>query len=191
MTQQWVCQWQSTRQISPCFFSIMHHWPASNTSCFAKLLAATQPLRWDRLKDNIFVWALTLPTFTHPRPNTLPPFQQAQALGEQPPFRGHEQYPLRTQPDRIPVAARLGPPARNIPPRPFEQHTSHDHTGSEICHRYNAGKCTRDDQCKFSHRCRIPGCKAAAFLSPSRRPSWISGQMCEHTLRCVSTWASK
>jgi len=77
---------------------------------FRQTASRNPAARWDCLKDDIFVWALTLSTFTHPRPNTLPPSQQAQALGEQPPFCGHEQYPLRTQSDRIPDFFLAGPP---------------------------------------------------------------------------------
>jgi len=104
--------------------------------------AAIRPAtRWDCLKEDIFMWALhPSRTVTYPTPANIP-----SARDNPQPFR-----------DGRPPAVR--------PPRPFqstEPHVSHDATGAEICRRYNVGKCTRDDQCKFSHRCWVPGCNGA------------------------------
>ena len=112
--------------------------------------AAIRPATgWDRLKEDIFMWALhPSRTATHP---TSPP------LRENPqPFR-----------DGRPPAVRPGPP------RPFnEPHVSHDATGAKICRRYNAGKCPRDDLCKFSHRCWVPGCNGAHPAKGCPKRTW-------------------
>ena len=53
------------------------------------------------------------------------------------------------------MLGRLGP----LPP-PYEQHVTRSSTGTELCRRYNLGKC-RNPDCKFTHTCWIPGCNGS------------------------------
>ena len=90
-------------------------------------------LRWDALKEDIYVWCFTR--------QTSPPSshgQQDRRPGGQQSFR-----------DRQPIATRLGPPP---------ERATLTATGREICRRYNYGKCPRGDECPYAHACWTPGC---------------------------------
>ena len=90
-------------------------------------------LRWDALKEDIYVWCFTR--------QTSPPSshgQQDRRPGGQQSFR-----------DRQPITTRLGPPP---------ERATLTATGREICRRYNYGKCPRGDECPYAHACWTPGC---------------------------------
>ena len=100
--------------------------------------AARDPtLRWDTIKEDIYVWAITQ------RNNTSTSQFQPSIFN----FR-----------DRLPISACLGPPpsesSKATPP-----HATHTTEGKEICKRYNAGRCTRGEECIFTHICWHPGCQ--------------------------------
>ena len=102
---------------------------------FRQSASQDQSLRWDSLKDDIFLWALTRPTHRND------PTDEGRS------FRGHQQR------DRSSAFDRLGPPP------PFEQHVFRSASGAELCKRFNLGKCNKDkDTCRFAHMCWIPGC---------------------------------
>ncbi len=95
--------------------------------------AARDPtIRWDTLKDDIFVWA-TAPS--NNRRKTV----ESYAYGKPSPF------------------SRLGPPASVGGPRSSER-ISHTTSGKEICRRFNSGRCTLGERCVYAHTCDSPGC---------------------------------
>ena len=109
---------------------------------FRQAASQNHAIRWDSLRDDIFVWALTLPSHkqTHRR-----------ATGDDsPPQPFHENGQRGGN-----MLGRLGP----LPPL-FEQHVTRSSTGTELCRRYNLGKCSNPD-CKFTHTCWIPGCNGS------------------------------
>ena len=108
---------------------------------------------WDHLKEEIFVWALTRPS----QPTHVPALPQSQPQSSHQAARetGHVQRPT--------VAAHLAPsPPTATPPvnRPPEPHASHDPAGTELCKRFNIGRCTRED-CIYQHSCWRPGCNGS------------------------------
>ena len=104
---------------------------------FRQSASQDQSLRWDSLKDDIFLWALTRPTHRND------PTDESRS------FRGHQHR------DRSSAFDRLGPPP------PFEQHVFRSASGAELCKRFNLGKCNKDkDTCRFAHMCWIPGCNS-------------------------------
>ena len=104
-------------------------------SLFRQATARDPTLRWDTIKEDIYVWAITQ------RHNT----STFQSQSNTSTFR-----------DRLPISARLGPPAaesgKATPP-----HATYTVEGKEICKRYNAGRCTRGEECIFTHVCWHPG----------------------------------
>lgn len=136
---------------------------------FRQTAATNAATRWDRLKEDVFVWTLTRPAHAQP---PLP--AAAPGTVQTPPttslFRGQSQQQNRgggQQPaDRPPITSRLGPPPpaattpRSRPPRQREPTATHNAAGQEICKRYNWGRCSKTD-CIFAHTCWIPGCNGA------------------------------
>ena len=106
-------------------------------SLFRQAAARDPTLRWDTIKEDIYVWAITQ------RNNTS---------------TSQFQPSISTFRDRLPISARLGPPpsesGKTTPP-----HATHTTEGKEICKRYNAGHCTRGEECIFTHVCWHPGCQ--------------------------------
>ena len=126
--------------------------------------AARDPLvRWDRFKEDVFVWTLT------PRATTLASTTPQPPGSTRPPFQAvllpaHDTT-TASQRDRPPITARLGPPtaaasSRSKPSRPKEPHSSHSAAGEEICKRFNWGRCSRSD-CTYAHTCWTPGCNGS------------------------------
>ena len=103
-------------------------------SLFRQAAERDPTLRWDTIKEDIYVWAIT---------------QRHDSSAS---------HPLSSNPtfcDRLQLSARLGPPpneaAKATPP-----HATHTAEGKEICKRYNAGRCKRGDECAFTHVCWHP-----------------------------------
>lgn len=97
---------------------------------FRQSAAQDTSLRWDAIKEDIYVWAITKRSQSfRDKPNIM------SRLGPQPPDTSNS----RGQPK---------PANREI----------HNKAGKEICKRYNLGRCTLGDQCVFSHTCWQPGC---------------------------------
>ena len=127
-------------------------------------------LPWDCLNNQIFVYTFT-PAHAHTpevRDQTSPfhdaiqqPIQDRQfqrdhsfrldhSVRSDRPFRDSGQ---QLAGERPPLASRLGPP-----PRPtVSNRVTHDASGTEICKRYNVGKCTLSN-CRYAHSCWTPGC---------------------------------
>ena len=142
---------------------------------FRQAAAQDTSIRWDCLKEDIFVWALTLPSHTHPAKPGLTtltaqlspqPFRATAQLSPQP-FRA----PPRAQPFRDVGSAKERPTAPRAGSM-FEQRISRDLTGAEICRRYNMGGCKRDDQCKYAHSCWVPGCNGSHPGTECPRRAW-------------------
>ena len=106
-------------------------------SLFRQGAARDPTLHWDIIKEDIYVWPITQ------RHNT----STSQVQSNMSTFR-----------DRLPISARLGPPTaesgKATPP-----HATYTAEGKEICKRYNAGHCTRGEECIFTHVCWYPGCQ--------------------------------
>ena len=102
---------------------------------FRQAAAQDRTLRWDTIKNDIYVWAVTQPSLRQPG------------------------VPQRTQSfrEKVPVLARLGPPAAT-PTSSNPTRVSHTPGGQEICRRFNYGKCTRGSECSFAHVCWHQGC---------------------------------
>lgn len=107
----------------------MHHPPAACITydkLFWQAAAADRTLRWDCIKEDIYIWSLTQ---------------------RHTPFRGSFR-------DKVPITARLGPPTNPTDPlKPPLNCATHTADGKEICKRYNASKCTRGDDCIYAHTC--------------------------------------
>lgn len=97
---------------------------------FRQAAARDPTLRWDAIKEDIYVWAFSKQT---PKPPNS--------------FR-----------DKLPIASRLGPPVNTVPKPPADRAT-HTAAGKEICKRFNSAKCTRDDDCIFAHVCWHQHCQ--------------------------------
>ena len=135
---------------------------------FRQAAAQDRSLRWDAVKNDIYVWAVTQPSFRQPG---VPQHTQS--------FR-----------EKVPVVARLGPPAAtptsSNPTRLSIHHTPYTihHTpgGQEICRRYNYGKCTRGSEYSFAHVCA--GTRGALGPPCKRVPQEIqlspSGLICHY-----------
>ena len=136
---------------------------------FRQTAATDHSTHWDRLKEDIFVWALTRPAHTQPLVYPASPGTRQTPPTTASLFRGQPQQQPRTgaqqSTDRPPIASRLGPPpatttARPKPARPKDPTVSHNAAGQEICKRYNWGRCSKTD-CVFAHTCWTPGCNGA------------------------------
>ena len=103
-------------------------------SLFRQAAGQDKALRWDTVREDIYVWCLA-----RPHAITATPHHEAPQA-----FR-----------DRPTIAFRLGPPVPNT------DKTTHTAAGRQICRRYNFGKCTRGDECIFAHVCWHPGCQGA------------------------------
>ena len=101
---------------------------------FRQAAAQDRTLRWDLVKNDIYVWAVTQPSSRQPSAS-----QRTQSFRE-----------------KVPILARLGPPATPTASTPTR--ASHTPGGQEICRRYNFGKCTKGSDCSFAHVCWHPGC---------------------------------
>ena len=77
------------------------------------------------------------------------------------------------RPLRSTLAARLGPPSASASGGNSLQRATHSSAGVEICKRYNAGACTRGDECKFAHICWHASCRGShsAKACPLRNPT--------------------
>ena len=95
-------------------------------------------LHWDTIKEDIYVWAIT----QHHNTGTSP-------------FR-----------DRLPISTRLGPPSAESGKATL-LHATYTAEGKEICKRYNAGRCTRGEECIFTHVCWHPGCQGESVRQKS------------------------
>ena len=106
-------------------------------SLFRQAAARDPTLRWDTIKEDIYVWAITQCHNT-----STVQFQSNTS----------------TFHDQLPISAHLEPPAAEsgkvTPP-----HATHTAKGKEICKRYNAGCWTRGEECIFTHVCWHPGCQ--------------------------------
>ena len=94
---------------------------------FRQAAARDRSLRWDVLKEDIYVWALTQPSSV-----------------------GTNQHSFRDS-TRAPISARLGPPPN--PSYMSGSRATHTNNGKEICKRFNLAKCTKGDDCMFAHAC--------------------------------------
>ena len=107
-------------------------------------MAASQDtsLRWDTLKEDIYVWSFT----RHSSPLSLPrpPTRQPTTTVGQ---------PFRMRPT---ATSQLGPPTQGTAQTPTRATLTA--SGCEICRRYNYEQCTRGDECFFAHECWTPGC---------------------------------
>ena len=120
---------------------------------FRQSASQDQSLRWDSLKDDIFLWALIQPTHRND------PTDEGRS------FCSHQHR------DRSSAFDRLGP----LPS--FKQHVFRSTSGAELCKRFNLSKCNKDkDTCRFTHLCWIPahmpgktGLNADSELCSSRR----------------------
>ena len=96
---------------------------------FRQSAAQDTSLRWDTIKEDIYVWAIT---------------KKGQSFRDKPSIMSRLGPPPDTANSRVPT-------------KPGNRET-HDKSGKEICKRYNLGRCTLGDQCVFSHTCWQPGC---------------------------------
>ena len=96
---------------------------------FCQTAAQDTSLRWDTIKEDIYVWAIT---------------KKGQS------FRDKSTIMSRLGP---PVPGNASSTNHNPPNR--ETHNKH---GKEICKCYNLGRCTLGDECVFAHSCWQPGC---------------------------------
>ena len=152
-----------------------HHPPAACITydrLFRQGAARDPSVRWDRMNEEIFVWALTPSSQVHGQhpaePGTSGYHSQPQHFGTP--------VSATPQPDRNPSTSCLGPApsgaphpyhpaadppcshaAARLPYTATEPHLSHTPEGREICKRYNFGQCTRPD-CHFAHLCWTPAC---------------------------------
>ena len=115
---------------------------------FRQAAARDRTMRWDSPKEDIYVWALTHPSPTssslvpHPSTGYIPSCGTSSSLS----FR-----------DRVPIAARLGPPVK--PHTPTVDRATHTSNGKEICKRFNFGRCTKGEDCIFAHTCWHSNCQ--------------------------------
>ena len=104
---------------------------------FRRAAAQDPTLRWDAIKEDIYVWA----------------------------FIKHNQKPAHTFRDKPPITSRLGPPITTAPKQPSDRITqptdraTHTTAGKEICKRFNSAKCTSGDDCIFTHVCWHQHCQ--------------------------------
>ena len=131
---------------------------------FRQAAARDTSIRWDTLKEDIFVWALTLPTHAHPA-------RLATNTGSAPqPFRNPAHARDGAQ---ATSTSRAGPNSNcSRPNRPrdagnkptassstsaTDPRSTHTSTGTEICRRFNWGSCTSSN-CVYAHSCWTLGC---------------------------------
>ena len=121
---------------------LFSQYPASHCLQYDRLFrqaAAHDPtLRWDELKEDVYVWCFT----RHVSPHR--PTDRRTAPGQS----------FRDWPD---INSRLGPPPSTS--AASEPRTTSTPTGREICRKYNYGRCNRGDECPYAHVCWTPGCR--------------------------------
>ena len=101
----------------------------TDTYVLHQAVARDPTLRWDTIKEDIYVWAITQ------RLNTS---------------ASQFQSSTSTFCHRLPISARLGPlPAESGKASP--PHATYTAEGKEICKWYNAGRCTRGGENASSH----------------------------------------
>ena len=108
---------------------------------FRQSAAQDTSLRWDTIKEDIYVWAIT---------------KKGQSFRDKPSIMSRLGPPPDTANSRVPT-------------KPGNRET-HDKSGKEICKRYNLGRCTLGDQCVFSHTCWQPGCHDPTARRVVRQP---------------------
>ena len=102
---------------------------------FRQLAAKNKKLKWDRYKDDVFIWCFS------PKPASAGSANHASAWDTRHPFR----------PSRVNITSRLGPASESI---------THTTAGTEICIRFNTPRgCAKGDTCKFKHTCNRRGCE--------------------------------
>lgn len=114
--------------------------------CFRQQAAKNKRLKWDKYKDDIFIWCFS------PKPASVGFVNHASAWDTRHPFR-----PYKTS-----IASRLGPAPDS---------STHTAAGTEICIRFNTARgCAKGEACKFKHVCNRKGCEGdhAAPRCPSR-----------------------
>ena len=97
---------------------------------FRQAAARDPTLRWDAIKEDIYVWA----------------------------FSKQHQKPSSSFREKLPITSRLGPPTYATTKLPTDRVT-HTTAGKEICKRFNSSKCTRGDDCVFAHVCWHQHCQ--------------------------------
>ena len=102
-------------------------------SCFRQKASKDKQLRWDKYKEDIFVWCFS------PKPASSAQGPHASAWEPRHSFRPRS------------ILSRLGPAAAD--------QASHTATGDEICIRFNLPRgCTRGAGCKYKHVCNQKNC---------------------------------
>ena len=96
---------------------------------FRQTTAQDPSLRWDTIKEDIYVWTIT---------------KKGQSFRDKPSIMSRLGPPASDASNR----AQTKPTNRE----------THTRSGKEICKRYNLGRCTLGDQCVFAHACWQPGC---------------------------------
>ena len=115
---------------------------------FRQAAARDRAMRWDSPKEDIYVWALTQSNSTSN--NVASHFSTGNNLS------GGNSTSQSFR-DRVPIAARLGPPVK--PNTPNTDRATHLPSGKEICKRFNLGKCTKGEDCIFAHNCWHSNCQ--------------------------------
>ena len=115
---------------------------------FRQAAARDRAMRWDSPKEDIYVWALTQSNSTSN--NVASHFSTGNNLSG-----GNST--IQSFRDRVPIAARLGPPVK--PNTPNTDRATHLPSGKEICKRFNLGKCTKGEDCIFAHNCWHSNCQ--------------------------------
>ena len=127
-------------------------YPASSVVEYNRLFhqaaARDRTMCWDSPKEEIYVWALTQPNLTSS--NLVPHL----GMGNSPSGRTSKSLSFR---DRLPITAHLGPPVK--PNAPTIDRATHTPSGKEICKRFNLGKCTKGEDCIFTHSCWHSNCQ--------------------------------
>ncbi len=114
---------------------------------FRQAASQNATLRWDTIKEDIYVWCLT----RNSPPSPMPGPTDCQLVAPQsvcsPQQPSHEQSTLfSSRPGRLPR---------------YRDRVTHAATGWEICRRYNFGKRTWGEECAFAHVCSTPACHGA------------------------------
>ena len=132
----------STRHLSVCSSHIYALLACMEYDRLFRLAASRDTsIHWDDPKADIFVRALTLTTHTHPsRAVTLPSTSQ------------FSQQSSRDKDSWVHTTGAHLPPVLDLPHPPVDLSqtmSSMSHTmpsAAKICHRYNLGKCARDER---------------------------------------------
>ena len=100
--------------------------------CFRQLAAKDKNIKWDKYKEDIFIWCFS------PKPASAGSGNQ-NAWEPRSSFRHN-----RT------IMSRLGPP---------QDSSTHTPSGAEICIRFNTTRgCSKGETCKYTHVCSRKGC---------------------------------